>query len=152
MTIKEMLSQLRDKKRLTKDRVVVGYLDDEIVKFLEDMGVPIHTKEIYLTHKGLSHLARQSKRQRGAGLDDADIVKIPKILNKPYFLFFDAKKEKLNLIYCGEKDCSKLLKIVVDTKGVTNRKEKITLVKTAGYIEMYNIKDNKEYVQIKEER
>ena len=148
MTIKEMLRQLRKKERLTIDRVVVGYLDDEIVKFLEESEVAINTKEIYLTHKGLSHLARTSKKKRGAGLSDEDIADIPNILSKPYLLFFDSKKEKLNLIFCGQKECSKLIKIVVDTQGVTNRKEKITLIKTAGYIEKYNIKENKEYVQI----
>ncbi len=48
----------------------------------------------------------------------------------------------MNIIYCAE-GCEKLIKIVVDSKGYTNRKEKITLIKTAGYIEKYNLSQYK---------
>ncbi len=33
MTIGQMLSQIREKKKLTKDRIVVGSLDDAVVAF-----------------------------------------------------------------------------------------------------------------------
>jgi len=64
---------------------------------LDKKGVSIHTKEIYLIHKGLSHLAIESKKQRGAGLSEEDILKIPEILKSPSAIYFDNKKDKLNL-------------------------------------------------------
>ena len=67
-----MLNEIKAGKKLTRNRVVVGKLDEKVVEFLNKKGVPIHTKEIYLNHKGLSHLARESKKQRGAGLSEED--------------------------------------------------------------------------------
>ena len=98
MPIKQMLSQIREKKKLSKDRIVVGSLDDAVVALLEKRGIPVYTKEIYLNHKGLSHLSRRSKRQRGAGLDDVDILNIPRIVKKPSALFIEHTKSKLNLL------------------------------------------------------
>jgi hypothetical protein len=70
--------------------------------------------KIYLTSKGLSHLARDSKKNRGAGLSDEDIFSIPEILNHPTYIYFDSKKDKLNLLYCKDIDrCDNIIKIDV---------------------------------------
>jgi hypothetical protein len=151
MDIKSMLDEIKARKKLTKNKIVVGKLDEKVVEFLNKRGVPIHTKEIYLTHKGLSHLARESKKQRGAGLSEEDILRISDVLENPYAIYFDSKKDKLNLLYCGDKkECSKLIKIIVDTNSIANRKERITLVKTAGYVQEYNVRNNKDYIVLKE--
>lgn len=60
-----MLDEIKAKKKLTRNKVIVGELDEKVIEFLNIKGVPIHTKEIYINHKGLSHLARESKKQRG---------------------------------------------------------------------------------------
>ena len=80
MELKQFLEEIKIKTKHTKNKIVVGELDEEIIRFLHDMKIPIHTKEIYLNHKGLSHLARESKRKRGAGLSEEDILRIPEIL------------------------------------------------------------------------
>ena len=147
MDIKTMLNEVRTGKKLTKNKIVVGTLDNDIIEFLKDRGVVIHTTEIYLTSKGLSHLARDSKKKRGAGLSDDDILRIPKILSNYNFVYFENIKGKLNLFYCENK-CDSVLKIVVDTKAVANRKEKVTLVKTAGYVESYNIENDKNNIEV----
>ena len=154
MDIKTMLNKIKSKKKLTKNRIVVGKLGDNIVSFLEKRGVAIHTKDIHLTDKGLSHLMRESKKKRGAGLSEEDVLDIPIILKNPYKILFDNHKNKLNLLYClQKKECSKLIKIVVDTKGIANRKEKITLIKTAGYINEYNVNsENYEDLTKRQER
>jgi len=110
------------------------------IAFLIDRDVPIHTKEIYITSKGLSHLARDSKKKRGAGLSDEDILKIPEILKKPSYVYFDKGKERFNLIYC-DRTIKKCIKIAVDTKAYTNKKEKITAIKTSGYIKIEDMND-----------
>jgi len=141
----QMLDEIKSQKKLTKNKIKVGELSSEIIKFLEDRNIPIHTKEIYLTHKGLSHLSRDSKRKRGAGLDDEDILKIPEILKNPYVIAIEKKKNKLHLLYCVENNkCDNMIKIVVDTSYI-DKGIKLTLIKTAGYVKRYNIFNNKEY-------
>jgi len=137
MPIKQMLSQIREKKKLSKDRIVVGSLDDAVVAFLKQKKVVIHTRDIYLTHKGLSHLARASKNKRGAGLNDEDILKIPEILQKGS-VYFD-EKGRMNILYC-QSNCQKYIKIVVDTSAYDKKLGSITLIKTAGYIVEANLK------------
>ena len=132
MDIKQMLHEIKNKQKLTKNKIQVGELNSEIIKFLEEKGIPVHTKEIYLNHKGLSHLARNTKKQRGAGLSEEDILMIPEIIKFPSAIFIEDVKDKLNLLYCDNKT-KKCIKIVVDTKFVY-KGEKLTLIKTAGYI------------------
>ena len=147
MDIRTMLDEVRSQKKLTKNKIVVGTLDEKVIAFLENRGVAIHTIEIYLTSKGLSHLARDSKKKRGAGLSDEDILKIPDILSNYDFVYFENIKGKLNLYYC-EKKCDSVLKIVVDTKALANRKEKVTLIKTAGYVRINNIENDKNTIEV----
>ncbi len=140
--LKQMLDEIKNKHKLTKNKIKVGELKEEIIKFLKEKDVPIHTKEIYLTHKGLSHLARESKKKRGAGLHEKDILKIPSILENPSAIFFDKKNKKLNLIYCRYNNTyEKIIKIVIDTKAYHKKFGKITLIKTAGYIVEANLKE-----------
>ena len=95
MDIKSMLDGVKARKKLTRNKVVVGKLDEKVVEYLNKKGVPIHTKEIYLNHKALSHLARESKKQRGAGLSEEDILRIPNILKSPSAVFFENIKNKI---------------------------------------------------------
>ena len=146
--IRKMLEEIKANEKLSINKVVVGVLKNEIIEFLENQNITIHTKEIYLTHKGLSHLARDSKRKRGAGLSEDDILRIPEIIKSPSAVFFDSKKNKLNLLYCDKSiSCGKFVKIVIDTKSYDKKLGKITLIKTAGYIVEANLKD-KYYIPI----
>jgi len=142
--IKTMLKEIKAQKTLTKNKIVVRVLGGEILNFLKSKDVVVYTKEIYLNHKGLSHLARNSKRKRGAGLSDEDILKIPEILKKPSAVFFESLKNKLNLFYCNY-NFEKCIKIVIDTKFKYKR-ERLTLIKTAGYIKASDLKNP--YIQL----
>jgi len=135
-----MLNEIKTKQKVIKNKIVVGKLDNKIIEFLNKNNIPIHTKQIYLTTKGLSHLSRESKKSRGAGLNEEDILRIPEILEKISAVFFERTKQKFNILYCDDKS-KRCIKIVVDTKGYTNRKEKITLIKTAGYINSSDMKN-----------
>ncbi len=94
----------------------MGKLPKEIILFLEKKNICIHTQEIFLTFKGLSHLFIDSKRNRKAGLSDEDILEIPKILTNPNAIFFDNfDKIKNNLLYCSYSiSYNKIVKIIVD--------------------------------------
>ena len=139
MDIKQMLDEIKNKKKLTKNKIKVGELSNEIIEFLREKEIPVHTKEIYLNHKGLSHLARESKKKRGAGLSEDDILRIPEIIHSPSAIFIEDTKDKLNLLYC-DSQTKKCIKIVVDTKFIY-KGEKITLIKTAGYINSSDMKN-----------
>jgi len=131
-SIKQMLFQIQNKEKITKKKIEVGYLKNEIIDFLNTNNIEIHTKEIYLTDKGLSHLARDSKKKRGAGLNIEDILRIPEILENISAIFLEKTKQKFNLLYC-DNNSKKCIKIVIDTKFIY-RGDKITYIKTAGYI------------------
>ncbi len=140
MDLQNMLQEVKSSKKLTKNKIAVGTLEDRVVEFLEKRDIPIHTKEIYLTSKGLSHLSRDSKKNRGAGLSDGDILNIPSILKSPSDLYFDKGKQRFNIIYCDLNN-RKCIKIAVDTKAYSHRKEAITIIKTAGYIKKEDMND-----------
>ena len=140
MEIKQLLDEIKSRSKHTKSKIIVGELSDETVAFLEGKGVAVHTQEIYLTHKGLSHLARESKRKRGAGLSNEDVLKIPEILKKGS-VYFD-KKGRMNVVYCKSAgECGRYIKIVVDTKGYDKKFGNISIIKTAGYIVEANLKN-----------
>ncbi len=130
----------RDKIR--NDNIIVGFLSERILEFLDKKSVVVHTREIYINAKGLTHLYRDSKRKRGAAFAEDDILNIPNILSDPDFVYFDTNKNKLNLLYCRQKECGNVYKIVIDTKYVHKKMGKITLLKTAGKIKYHNMKQN----------
>ena len=139
MELQQLLAEIKEKRKHTKNRVIVGRLDDAVVRFLEERGVAVHTREIYLTHKGLSHLARDSKKRRGAGLSDDDILLMPEIIKNGQ-RFFD-ESGNWNLLFCNSDNiCEKYIKIVVDTKAYDKKLGNVTLVKTAGYVFESNLK------------
>ena len=139
MDISEFLEIVENREKHTKNKIVVGYLKDEIISFLNKNDVEVHTKEIYLNHKGLAHLSRDSKRQRGGGLSREDIIRIPLILENISAIFFETTKQRFNLLYC-ENNTKKCIKLVIDTKFVY-KGEKLTLIKTAGYINKSDMKN-----------
>jgi len=121
---------------------MVGVINEQTVTILNEYNIEIATKEIYLTQKGLTHLYRPTKRKASKALLLEDIYAIPIILSEPSALFLDTQKNRLNLLYCFQ-DSKKCLKLIVDTKSYVHRGEKLTTIKTAGYIYPYDMKNSK---------
>jgi len=120
----------------------VGIVTQETIKVLEKHSIEIATKEIYLTQKGLTHLYRPTKRKLNKALSLDDIYTIPTILAQPSALFLDTEQNRLNLLYCIQ-NSQKCLKLIIDTNSYAHRGEKVTIVKTAGYIYAYDMKNSK---------
>ena len=120
----------------------VGIIEAQSIKVLEEQNIEIATKEIYLTQKGLTHLYRPTKRNRNKALLLEDIYTIPTVLKYPSALFLDTQQNRLNLLYCFQ-NSKKCLKLIVDTNSYVHRGEKLTIVKTAGYIYPYDMKNSK---------
>ena len=120
----------------------VGIITPQTIRVLKEYNIEISTKEIYLTQKGLTHLYRPTKRNRNKALRLEDIYTIPTILKYPSAIFLDTQKNRLNLLYCFQ-NSQKCLKLIIDTKNYIHRGEKLTIVKTAGYIYPYDMKNSK---------
>ena len=120
----------------------VGAIEPQTIKVLEEQSIEIATKEIYLTQNGLTHLYRPTKRNRNKALSVENIYTIPTILKHPSALFLDTQQNRLNLLYCFQ-NSKKCLKLIVDTNSYVHRGEKLTIVKTAGYIYPYDMKNSK---------
>ncbi len=140
MDLKQLLNEVKSRKKHTKNKIIVGVLSEQIVEFLLQRDIQIHTRDIYITDRGVSHISRESKKNRGAGLSDEDILTIPEILKNYSAIYFDKGKNRFNILYCSVSD-NKCIKIAVDTKGYANRGEKLTIIKTAGYVSKDDMKD-----------
>jgi len=145
--IKQMLNDIKAKTKLVRNSIIVGFLSEDIINTLKENNITIHTEEIYLTAKGLAHLSRDSKKKRGASLSEDDILRIPDILENFTDIYLEVGENKFNIIYCDFKS-KKCIKLVVDTKAYSNRKEKITLIKTAGYIKRGDMNNTRIYKHI----
>ena len=121
---------------------IVGFINEQTATILKEYNIEIATKEIYLTQKGLTHLYRPTKRKASKALSLEDIYTIPNILSETSSLFLDTQENRLNLLYCFQ-DSQKCLKLIVDTKSYVHRGEKLSTVKTAGYIYPYDMKNSK---------
>ncbi len=121
---------------------MVGFINEQTATILKEYNIEIATKEIYLTQKGLTHLYRPTKRKVSKALLLEDIYAIPTILSEPSALFLDTQENRLNLLYCFQ-NSKKCLKLIVDTKSYVHRGEKLSTVKTAGYIYPYDMKNSK---------
>ena len=147
MDIWQLLQEIKNRSKHTRSKIIVGELSDDMIAYLKMRGVAVHTKAIYLNHKGLSHLATDSKRKRGAGLSDEDILRIPKVIAYADRVYLETTDKKKNLLYFKQVQGSeKLVKIVVDTEYVL-KGEKITLVITAGYIYPSNLPYEKDRIK-----
>ena len=64
MELKQFLEEIRTKTKHTKNKIVVGVLDDRVIQFLRDENVSVHTKEIYLWRiKGYLTLRERAKKE-----------------------------------------------------------------------------------------
>ena len=87
-------------------------------------------------------LYRPTKRKASKALLLEDIYTIPTILSEPSALFLDTQENRLNLLYCFQ-NSKKCLKLIVDTESYVHIGEKLSTVKTAGYIYPYDMKNSK---------
>ena len=147
--IKELLQEIEN-KNISIKKVKVGELSDEIIEFLKNRNIEVYTKTIYVNAKSLSHLNRDSKKRRGAGLTREEILKIPEMIKNVDIVYFDSRKNKLNLLYCKNRNrCEEFIKLVIDTRTLDKKLGKITLIKTAGIVKYYNLED-KYYIKVLE--
>lgn len=136
-----LLSGVKNKK-LTCNFAVLCELESEVVEFLQKYNIRPFTNEIYITHKGLSHLMRDSKRKRGAGIDEEALERLPQLVCNADAIILNTQSHKLNLLYVSQAN-TKYIKIVINPNGYDKKLGKLTLLQTAGIVQRENLKDKK---------
>ena len=137
----ELLNGVKAKK-LSCNYAVLCELEQEIVTFLSTYNVTPFTKEIYITHKGLSHLMRDSKKKRGAGICQEDLERLPQLVCHADVVIFNSQSSKLNLLYITNTH-TRYIKIVINPNGYDKKLGKLTLLQTAGTVQRENLTDKK---------
>lgn len=139
--IRAMLNDINDGGLVNIKSIVVGVVASDILTSIYGQA----EENIYLTHKGLSHLARDSKKQRKAGLSNEHIYGLSEIISNYDAIFLEITKNRNNLIYCKKVNDSNAIKIVVKY----NKKDKKLIIVTAGYVQTRNMRDRKMYKLLK---
>ena len=122
---------------------VVGYLDKAVVEALEQRGMTPRNLTITLTDKALLHMARETKKTRGAAIPDAGLLTLPKHIEHSQAVLFDKTDPALLYVFdAGEAE--RLGKFVVRVNY--NVKGKHTnSVRTGGMASVRNLKGNARY-------
>jgi len=136
-----------ENNNISKNEIVIGFLSDEVIKFLASVSIVVENKEIYLSVKGYKHIQRDFKKRLKKSIPKELMLNLHKSFQTPYKIFFDSEKKHCNLIYV-DKENELLFKVVVhpnyDTKiGVIN------MILTAGIIDESALK-SKFYKKITE--
>ena len=138
-----LLNEIEQSKPFSFSKIAVGSITLTQAPLFQSC-----ERVIYLTPKGLSHLARPSKRKRFGGLTRKEILRIPLFLAAPDFIFKEEKRKKgkrrRHLLFVSLLPFSdKAIKIVVDPCFIQKGKE-IAVVITAGRVYLHNLLNNKQ--------
>ncbi len=102
---------------IKKNYIIVGYMDDDIIKFLYDKkGICLSNFEIRLSVKAYKHSIRDFKKKINKNVDKNIILNIYKYLKKPNYIFYDNLEKHKNLMYICEFE-GQLFKIIINTKN-----------------------------------
>ena len=132
---------------ISKNEIVIGFLSDEVIKFLALVSIVVETKEIYLSVKAYNHIQRDFKKRLKKSIPKELILNLHKSFNAPYKIFFDSEKKHCNLIYV-DKENELLFKVVVHPNYQT-KVGVVNTILTAGIIDESALK-SKFYKEITE--
>ncbi len=130
----------------------LGAIPPASVKALAQLPEPIdlQTALVTIAQRDLSHLTRETKRQRGAVLVEADLARLPDIIAQPKATLWDTRDPALLFVF-EPTSAAAAGKVVVRVK-YTDRlqldgKPRQTLtsnaVRTAGYVAAENLQENR---------
>lgn len=121
----------------------VGYLNNKVIGFATEKGMPPITATVTLTDDRLLRMQRDLKRRRGIDLSVSSLFSIPTLLARPQAILWD--KAKRNLLYVfRDQESAKAGKIVVNI----NFKERTDIsnsIRSASRIPVVNLLDKNQY-------
>ena len=108
----------------------------------------IASAAVTITRRELQHAGRGIKAERGQALDEADRERLPAIVHEPDAILYDSSKGNLVYVFTPASD-ERTGKIAVEVnyseklKLKGRRREAFTTnsVRTAGYVETYNLRE-----------
>ncbi len=132
---------------ISKNEIVIGFLSDEVIKFLSSVSIVVETKEIYLSVKAYKHIQRDFKKRLKKSIPQGLMLNLHKSFHTPYKVFYDSEKKHCNLIYV-DKENELLFKVVVHPNYQT-KVGVVNTILTAGIIDESALK-SKFYKKITE--
>ncbi len=82
----------------------VGVLSDTVVDAISVAGKRAIDPDVVITSQLLLHLARESKRSKGLGISDADILRLPSIIQRPEAVLLDLALNDLLFVFSPTND------------------------------------------------
>ena len=123
-----------------QNRLEVGALSPRTVKVLTERGDPPATAAVTVDRRGLGHMTRDAKRDRGQALDDADLDRLPEILAEPRAVLFETRKDPTLLYVFDPANDTRRGKIAVRVNFAASEGE-TNAIRTAGYVEARTLHD-----------
>jgi len=136
-----------ENNNISQNEIVIGFLNDEVIKYLTSVSIVVESKEIYLSVKAYKHIQRDFKKRLKKSIPKELMLNLHKSFETPYKIFFDSEKKHCNLIYV-DKENELLFKVVVHPNYHT-KIGVINTVLTAGIIDESVLK-SKFYKEITE--
>ncbi len=134
------------------DAFSLGAIPPATVKALAALPTPIalQTALVTLARRDLTHLTRESKRQRGAVLADTDLDRLPDIIAAPKATLWDTQDPALLFVFEPTSDAA-AGKLVVRVNyserlqlgGKPRQTVTSNAVRTAGYVGAENLRDER---------
>ena len=119
----------------------IGALNPAVVRALEDRDIHPATATVTVTRRDLAHTTRDSKRQRGQSLDDADLDRLPGIIAQPEAVLFDTQDPALLYVFNPVDPGRDKGKVVIRVNyaqhhrvGTEKRRVTTNAIRTAGYV------------------
>ena len=136
-----------ENNNISQNEIVIGFLNDEVIKYLTSVSIVVESKEIYLSVKAYKHIQRDFKKRLKKSIPKELMLNLHQSFETPYKIFFDSEKKHCNLIYV-DKENELLFKVVVHPNYHT-KIGVINTVLTAGIIDESVLK-SKFYKEITE--
>ena len=77
----------------------VGLLSDTVMDAIAEAGKAAVEPDLYITAQMVLHIGREYKRSKGVGLAEADILRLPSIVQRPDAVLLDLVRNDLLLVF-----------------------------------------------------
>ena len=131
---------LRSGRKPAGEAFEAGALPLAVVDALRQRGDPPASAQVVVTDERLAHIERDRKRERGQGLDGADMDRLPEVLANPQAVLLDKEGKGRTLLFAFSPAEREAGKVVVRLDFREGKRPAANAVRSAGYVEAYNLR------------
>ena len=139
---------LHGDRELLGNSFVVGAVAGQVLRGIREHGIDLGTAALSTTRQDLGHGGRDSKRKEGRALSDADLDRLPKIVERPKAVLLDTGGEGNTLLYVfdSEDGDGRLGKLVFRLNHIDGRRGITNRYRTSGYVMRHDLTGHPRYV------